>query len=522
MDTTVGPLYVPSAASPVMSRFPMTPMQLAFHHLSKLANPNSGELITFEKHLDVSKLREAIHLALARHPLLNCTPVKRLGRWYWQPAKKSLPVDLRIRNTKLTDQSKLYAHLWSNLWSAQLPADGRQVRFIYTRGPQKSYLQICAPHSVTDACSGTRLAADIGNAYRCLQHGEPYTPEGTNALGARGIAPFTSHMTGAERRTLIRQTATQIATDLVTQGSGLELSALKANKATAVHITEVSDRLLKTTLQTARACGSTAHAFFLLALTQARQEFLGASSDQRMLRINDFATLRPFSDVDLTDTFDVLVVPHQVCIDPAWDTRSALHILTEMLREKKEGGVLSELYRLSLYGTLARVLPTKITAELVFKMVNKSDLAVTNPGKVPWENELESYGDVRILDFINFPHLLPPAKVVLIFSTFRGKLRIIQLYNPETFPNGVEEALVTPLLRRLQGLTQLFSLNREQSAPAANNDRPAVDIRHAANNDKPVNQATIRIPTHGHAAAGPQKYKTPKRGIGTRMSQTFE
>ena len=75
---------------------PMSPMQLAFHHLSELVNPNSGELITLDGHLDVQRLRKAIGLALGRHPLLNSVPVKRWGRHYWREEAEPLPIDLRV------------------------------------------------------------------------------------------------------------------------------------------------------------------------------------------------------------------------------------------------------------------------------------------------------------------------------------------------------------------------------------------------------------------------------------------
>ena len=91
------------------------------------------------------------------------------------------------------------------------------------------------------------------------------------------------------------------------------------------------------------------------------------------------------------------------------------------------------------------------------RMTLKTDLAVTNPGKVPWQDELERFGDVEVEDFINFPHLLPPAKAVVIFTTFRDELRIIHLHDPATTPNGLETALIQPFIRHLDALNQKLS-----------------------------------------------------------------
>ena len=170
------------------------------------------------------------------------------------------------------------------------------------------------------------------------------------------------------------------------------------------------------------------------------------------MRVNDFATLRPFADRDLRDVFDVLVVPHQLDIDPKWDDETALENISSQIRAKKNGAILPELYRLSLYSLLAKFLPTRLTANLVFRFVNKTDVAVTNPGRVLWEEELARFGPVAVEDFVNFPHLLPPAKLVLIFTTFRNKLRIVQLFDPETTPKSLEENLVDAFVVHLERL----------------------------------------------------------------------
>ena len=110
-----------------------------------------------------------------------------------------------------------------------------------------------------------------------------------------------------------------------------------------------------------------------------------------------------------------------------------------------------------MYGKLCRLLPTRLTAQIVFKFINKTDIAVTNPGRVPWQDELARFGDVPVVDFINFPHLLPPSKAVLIFTTFRDELRIVQLYDPSLLPQGLEQSLVSPLIGNLEHLVAVLA-----------------------------------------------------------------
>ena len=439
-----------------MTDRPMSPMQLAFHYLGELVNPNSGELITLDGPLDVTLLRRAIDRALQRHPLLNCVPIKKRGKVFWRRSDTPLPIDLRVHHTRESCEANLLPELWRNLWDEPLPQDGRQVRFVYTEGPQRSYLQICAPHTVTDACSGTRLAADIALAYTALQLGEPWQAEPVAPLERPAAEVFLSGLSVVQRFSVALETSRRIIRDVFTRGSGLHLASTTKPGATTVTVTEVSEDLLQRTLTQARRHHTTAHSVFLLALTRARSEFLGKRGEEHF-RINDFATLRPFADRDLSDAFDVLVVPNQISIDPNWDDSTVLRRVSKRMQAQKDGAILSELYRLSLYGFLGRFLPTRMTAGLVFKHINKTDLAVTNPGRVPWQDSLSRFGDVEVLDFLNFPHLLPPAKAVLIFTTFRGRLRVVQLHDSRATPEGIEQTVVEPFIRHLSDLVGSLS-----------------------------------------------------------------
>ena len=163
--------------------------------------------------------------------------------------------------------------------------------------------------------------------------------------------------------------------DLFTDGAGLELPTGAQAGPTAVQITELPASLLQRTVKAARANGTTAHALFLMALAKARRDYIEGAGATRTLRINDFATLRPLADADLSEAFDVLVVPNQLHIDPNWDERTALHILTETIRAEEGRCVVRGI---STVGLRYACTPAGRSPRFVFKLVNKSDLAVTN------------------------------------------------------------------------------------------------------------------------------------------------
>jgi len=437
----------------------MNAIQSAFYHLSELTNCNSGELITLEEKLDVSLLKRAISLAVRRHPLLNQLPTKKRGKPYWMEMEADLPIHLTHCAVSETDPDKLYPILWNNLWAEPIDELSRQVRFIYTETPEYAYLQICAPHTVTDACSGTKLAADIAQAYTALSDGRTWVAKPEENVTEPLPDVFLTTRTSMQRMLVALYALTEIVTDIFRRGRGLRPIDKTKQGPTGVHVTPVSEALLNRTITVARTVNASAHTLFLLALTRARQEMLGPDGGNTPFRINDFATLRPFASKDLRNTFDVLVVPHQMTIKPSWSDDVAIRKINGQLQSKKQGGILTELYRLSLYSTLARLAPSRWGANMVFKHINKSDMAVTNPGRVLWEHDLSHFGDIRVLDFVNFPNLLPPARVVMIFTTFRDQLRIVQLYDKDRYPEGVEALLAKPFVRHLTQL--LDSLETE-------------------------------------------------------------
>ena len=440
---------------------PLNALQLAFYYLGKLVNPNSGELITLAGPLEITALRQAIECAVARHPLLNSLPITKYGKPHWREPQDPLPIDIQIRRTGEHKESSILPELLKHLWDEELSPNGRQVKFIYTEGPQRSYLQICAPHAVTDAWSGTRLAADIALAYSAIASGKSWSATPIRPIERHIKDVFLNRFSIVQRLGIAYESIRRLIRDVLKPGTGLELDKTVVPAGTQLSITRVPKQILDSTLTQARRHGVTAHALFLLALTRARTEMMPHSATP-LFRVNDFATLRPFADRDVREVFDVLVVPNQLTIDPAWDDHTALQILSSRLKHQKQRGVFSELFRLSLYGQLGRLLPTRLAAKMVFKFINKTDLAVTNPGRVPWQDQLERFGDVAVLDFINFPHLLPPSKAVLIFTTFRDELRIVQLHDPSVLPSGLTQTLVEPLIKHLERLVEMLA-NTEAS-----------------------------------------------------------
>lgn len=160
---------------------------------------------------------------------------------------------------------------------------------------------------------------------------------------------------------------------------------------------------------------------------------LWAARAAGVTRLVDLVTVRPLASGDVGGRADVLVVPWVQTV-PAEADGVALAAVEGQVASIKTGGARAELARLALYAGLADLLPTARAAALTFRRVIKTDLIVTNPG--PVHVPIERFGPVPVADFLNFPQLVPPARSGYVFTTFRGRLRVVALWDDATWPAG--------------------------------------------------------------------------------------
>lgn len=413
-------------------------MALAFHALSESMNTNSCELLTLSGHLDPSRLREAIGGALGRHPLANATLVRkgRWGRLAWRVAPAPLPIDLRIHQTSATDEEELRAELMDRVWSEEIPLfTSRPIRFHLTYGRKQSYFQIVAPHVVTDARSGALIAQDIADAYTALEAGQPYQEAGVPF-------PTTPHQSLVrelprwKKALLILRAIVGVVRDAVAPDSGLPSTAAP-RESTRLEQHDLGAGILKQVLSTSRRVGVTAHAMFSLAVLRARERVReDAGLPPSTLRVMDLCTIRHLCSDDLGDCFDVLVVPYSTRLVPGWTNDEALRRISRRVDALKKGAILVDYYRLWLLTLVEPFVSKRWLTKFVCKHVLKTNLSTTNPGVVPVP--LEAFGSTPVKDFINFPQALVPAEVIMIYTTYRGRLRLLTVSDDGAFPEGTK------------------------------------------------------------------------------------
>jgi release factor glutamine methyltransferase len=386
-------------------RLPASAPALTWRRLGELDDIRSCELVSLAGRLDADTLARAVAWLPSQHPLLG-------ARWdgpAW--ALGAAPLRLRVVHTEARDRDALIDHTWDD----GLP---NEVDVTLLRGPEHDWLRVRVPHDRTDARSGAQVVQDLADAYHALSRGEQPVLRPDPAPWEPGalFRPRLRDAWDALRR---------LARDLVAAPSfAYPPDAPRGRIHAAVH--ESPSETLAALKTNAASERTTVHALLLRAAGRA----FGVH------RMFDLVTLRPLATAPVDARSDVLVVPWVQTWRRGASEAEARAALAAQVAIVKGGGARAELARLRLYTSLADFVPTALAARLTTRIVVKTDVVVTNPG--PVHVPLARFGDVPIADFVNFPRLPPPGRVALVFTTFRGRLRVIALWDDAAFPEGVE------------------------------------------------------------------------------------
>jgi len=414
------------------------------YQLLALGNINSCEILELGGRLDQARLRAALLAALGRHPVLNSRFRKRFWRsFYCEVAAEPLPIDLRVHSCPTDDEEAIHHALRANIWSEAIDVTaGRPVRFHLLETPTRSYLQIVTARLYNDAKAGYRLAHDIAESYSALESNTPFdsspiqVPDrstGTLFTGHFGLRQHLRHAFGA-LLCLLR--------DLFRRDAQMPTRAAPRGETDFVKVDLGAD-VLGGLRNLARARGVTVHALLALTIFKIWQATAARDAARPLLRILDNFSLRPFARVEVEDLYETLVVPYTIRVPTRASDTDIVASVSDQLKYWKSGEILSELYRIRLYSALGRISPIRLSAKLVAKFVAKTNLVVSNPGPVPYP--IDRFGSVPVVDFFNFSALLPPSKVMFIFSTFRGVLRATVVYDRNAYPEGPQREVIVPL-----------------------------------------------------------------------------
>jgi hypothetical protein len=422
------------SSQPAVPRARHHALNTLFSRLGTKVSPNSCDLVVLDGHLDLPRLRAAARATLARHPIL-CRPLASDGA-----AAPSLPVDLRVHRLDHDRAAAVDAHLERQIWDEPLAPDARPVRFCVTETPRRTYLQTIHTHVYADATACYAITGELAQRY-ASPHVDGFDPgPPTSSAGADRLAPrgkrLLHHARGLAR-------------------TARDLAARDGSLALARHVRPGPRRLTRLCLSAdettqllgaARARGHSLHAFFQVAFTRAAAALHRRRGVERArLRAWDFFSMRPLLDERDRPRYDCLALIYPIDLDTRWSDEEILARASQRV-QRMRGGELAD--HAARFESL-RALPEGPFLRL-WSQLFKSNVFLTNPGVCP--SPLPRFGEVPVRDYVTFPQLFWPADLLFVFSTFRGRLRVLTIRDEAAFGDHFHDELLAPFIETLGAL----------------------------------------------------------------------
>jgi hypothetical protein len=335
------------------------------------------------------------------------------------------------------DRATVDAHLERQIWDEPLSPEGRPVRFCVTETPRRTYLQTIHTHVYADATACYTLTQGLAERYAAPRTDAEATPVASDA-------PFALHPgAGPGARERVRGLALS-ARDLLRRDGGLALTAHPLPGRRRLARLSLSADETTRLLAAARARGHSLHAFFQLAFARAAATLHRHGGVERpRLRAWDFFSLRPLLERE-RPRYDCLALIYPIDLDTRWSDDEILAQATARVQRMRAGELADHRER---FRALER-LPARPFLRL-WPQLFKSNVFLTNPGLCP---PLPSFGDVAVRDWVTFPQLFWPADLLFVFSTFRGRLRILTIRDEAAFGDRFAGELWAPFVETLGAL----------------------------------------------------------------------
>jgi hypothetical protein len=437
------------AGSPDMSSQPAVPrarhhaLNTLFSRLGTKVSPNSCDLVVLDGHLDLPRLRAAARATLARHPIL-CRPLALKGA-----PPPSLPVDLRVHRIDHDRAAAVDAHLERQIWDEPFAPDARPVRFCVTETPRRTYLQTIHTHVYADATACYAITEELAQRY-ASPHADGFHADGFHADGFDAGEPTSGARVdllppGGKRLLHHARGLARTARDLTAHDGTLALA--RHRRPGPRRLTRLCLSAGETTqlLGAARARGHSLHAFFQVAFTRAAAALHRRRGVERArLRAWDFFSMRPLIERD-RPRYDCLALIYPIDLDTRWSDEEILARATQRVQRMRGGELADHAARFeSLRG-----LPEGPFLRL-WPRLFKSNVFLTNPGVCP--SPLPRFGEVPVRDYVTFPQLFWPADLLFVFSTFRGRLRVLTIRDEAAFGDRFHDELLAPFIETLGAL----------------------------------------------------------------------
>lgn len=418
-----------------MRAHPLSPLNQLYRNLSFVVSANSCEWIVLDRSLDLDRLREAAIALVRAHPVLNSVQTKRGLLYYWEELDGPITVDIRHKKVPAMTPDELHRRLVDNIHREPLPlVRERPWRIHVTESPGgRTWLQIITTHVFSDGRSANIVARDLAAAYSAAVSGRVWHPAPVGEV-RDPMALFTPHLPEKEKKRLRRAAVKAVIKDAVTPCVGLKVDRVPRGE-TAVQFFDYGATVWNRLKAGSRRVDMSVHPFILAGVLRTIEQLnrdRGVRSPR--IRIVDNFSLRRFAKQRETidDLYDALATPYTVDFTLTEDNTALVNQIRRKLDALKQGEILRELYRAQLYLQAGLLSHKKSATQLVTRFVVKSNVVCTNIGPVP--EDFDAFGDSRVEDYYSFSQMFPPGELMFLFSTYRGRLRVVLLHDDRRIP----------------------------------------------------------------------------------------
>lgn len=431
-----------------------------FIFLNYVVNGNSCLYFELDQPLNVAVLRNSLDLLVDRHPLLNRRLSRSLLGYQWASIDGPSRVELECQECDSAEQDKILDLLRRNAWQQGIRLFGEtHLKAYYVKAPSCCYVQLVPNHILADARSSDLLMSDLARIYDCLSQGKtvPAQPESVRKDGSNSSALFTGDLSLARKIKLHLLALANIVIDACRREHGIAVGTpgdrRRQRGATCVVSREIDAAFVDTMKPRLKQNGLTMHPILVLAVLRTVEHFnkrRGKAAD--IIRVSDMFSLLPFAKQDLTNVYDCFVVPFTSYYKMCKDDMAMLASIRDSIAYYKRGGILRELFRQAIYTYSGAFLPRRMATNMVTRFVAKSNIVISNPGKVKFG--IPDFGSAKVLSYTSFSQLFPPARIFFLFSTFRNQLRLNILYDENAFSaDEVEREIYVEFLKNLQRIS---------------------------------------------------------------------
>lgn len=415
-----------------MALYSHSPLNQMYRYMSMLVNANSCEWIVLNGHLDIKRLRRAARAVARRHWVLNSFQRRKGLGFAWETWSDEAEMDIRYERLPPMSDEERHQHLVHNIWQEQLPlTQGRPWRIHVSEDDNgRTWLQVITTHVFTDGRSANIVARDLAHAYTAAEGDNipELDPEAPRDPERDPFKLFTQDLSTADKRGLVGDALKAIVSDATAPCDRLALKKGPVGK-TGVLFFDFGADTWQRVRRAGKHVGLSVHPFLLGAVLRSIQRWNQKRGKQtRILRVIDNFTLRRFNqEPHVQDIYDVFAIPYSLDYQLDQDDKSLLKQIKTKLDVLKKGAIRKELYRQWLYMSSSLLSPKVLATRLLIKFVVRSNIICTNIGPVP--EDFDRFGDASVDEYYSFSQMFPPGEMMFLFSTYRGSLRTVLLYD---------------------------------------------------------------------------------------------